>query len=199
MLNNVSSLIISHIPTQNGKLCVFIRPPSFPVLPPRGTPSATPSQRNRLIHLTLPRAIRYLLPRETIPFALQNHTYCLAKPYVLPPAPSARPCFPPRKRARTSFPNIALRIPRQHPPSLKRAVAGERKRRHRAPPFIIMVIGGAFSALQKQRGSTARERKISHLFVGLRNHKTKGMTPQAKGLSHRFVGLWSHKVQGMML
>lgn len=73
-------MIIRHIQTQNGKLCVFIRPPSFPVLPPRGTPSATPSPRNHLIHLTLPRAIRYLLPRETIPFALQNHTYCLPPP-----------------------------------------------------------------------------------------------------------------------
>lgn len=108
MLNNVSSLIISHIPTQNGKLCVFIRPPSFPVLPPRGTPSATPSQRNRLIHLTLPRAIRYLLPRETIPFALQNHTYCLAKPYVLPSAPSAPPpqghVFRPARTPKPAFP-----------------------------------------------------------------------------------------------
>lgn len=117
MLNNVSSLIFSHIPTQNGKLCVFIHPPSFPVLPPRGTPSATPSPRNRLIHLTLPRAIRYLLPRETIPFALQNHTYCLAKPYVLPAAPSV-----PLRKAMFSAPQTRHgRYFLKHPPPLTAA------------------------------------------------------------------------------
>lgn len=96
--------------------------------------------------------------RHTLPFAPRNHTFRTAKPYILPcktiriafrpaSAPSARPRFPPRKRAKTGFPHIAIHPARQHPQPLKRTAAGERKRRHRAPPFIIMVIGGAPNTL----------------------------------------------------
>lgn len=129
--------------------------------------------------------------RHTLPFAPRNHTFRTAKPYILPcktiriafrplRAPSARPRFPPRKRAKTGFPHIAVHPARQHPQPLKRAAAGERKRRHRAPPFIIMVIGA-----------------IKYLFTFVANiqkHITMMIQITVKGLHFEVVDPNMHKL-----
>lgn len=76
----------------------------------------------------------------------------------IPPSPPQIP--------RCALPYLHFRPPTPQRAPSPRATAGERKRRHHAPPFIIMVIGGANSVLRKQAGEHAKEAELRGAGAG---------------------------------